>query len=60
MTKKIMDYQNRPVYIVNMGLITSIGDTTDRVYAATKAGINGYAVANYHTHDHQSMVLALV
>jgi 3-oxoacyl-[acyl-carrier-protein] synthase I len=55
-----MDYQNRPVYIANMGLITSIGDTTDRVYAATKAGINGYVTANYHTHDHQSMVLALV
>lgn len=55
-----MDYQNRPLYIAEMGLITSIGDTPNRVYAATRAGINGYAAANYHTHDHQNMVLALV
>jgi 3-oxoacyl-[acyl-carrier-protein] synthase I len=55
-----MDFLNRPLYIANTGLITSIGDTTDRIYFATKAGISGYAVANYHTHDHQNMVLALV
>lgn len=49
-----------PVYIADTGIITAIGEKTDQVYAAARAGISGYKAASYFTKDRQNMMLASV
>jgi 3-oxoacyl-[acyl-carrier-protein] synthase-1 len=52
--------QSRKAYLAGIGMITSVGDTVESVYAATRAGISRYASADYFTDDRQRMVLATV
>lgn len=49
-----------PLYISATGLMTSIGNKAEQVFAATRAGISRFAAANYHTADHQNIVMASV
>jgi 3-oxoacyl-[acyl-carrier-protein] synthase-1 len=49
-----------PLYISSTGILTSIGGKSEQVYAATRAGISSFSAANYHTRDHQNVVLARV
>lgn len=49
-----------PLYISGTGLLTSVGGKAEQIYAATQAGISNFSSANYHTHDHQNVVLATV
>ena len=48
------------VYIANTQLITAAGPTSYANFCMHRAGVNTYQSANYHTPDHNQVVLSLV